>query len=131
MPNQFGMNEGNREAILKFLGQLNFLMERSKVAYGDYLEAGKIFLHARVLRQYNDRIRGLITESAYLLNEELQNDCISLLRHYDVWTVCWDDLHNNLRPALDQEFAFANDVTFPRESAERIGEYLQQLKNER
>jgi hypothetical protein len=131
MPNQPAMSDVNRQQIEQFLGTLNFLMDRSRVAYTDYLDSGKIFFHARILRQYNDRIRELIMANAYLLEDSLRKDCIALLRHLDVWTLCWDDLHNNLRPDVNQEFAFANSVTFPRDAAERIGEYLQQMLEKR
>ena len=120
----------NKELLGKFIGTFNFLQERCKVAYQDYITAGKTFFHARILRQYNDDLQKLLREYGYLLPGELQADAIALLKHYDVWTLCWDDLHNSLRPAVQDEFAFANSVTFPREAAQRIGEFLQRTKKE-
>ncbi len=122
------MQPDEQEKLKKFVGTLLFLLDRSKTAYTDYLNAGKTFFYARLLRQYNDRIRELLLENSYLLPADLHPDAIALLQHYDVWTLCWDDLHKSLRPDVNDEFVFANSVTFPRASAGRIGEILQRLK---
>lgn len=89
-------------------------------AYADYLGAGKSFLFASSLRRANAAVREILLARGWLLPEDLQADAAALLRHYDVWLTLWDDLAERLGPKMEDPFVFANAVTFPRDSQERL-----------
>jgi hypothetical protein len=106
-------------STVEFLTQLCNNLDHSATAYKDYLAAGKTFRYAKELKKYNGAIVALINTNKELLTGELVADADSLLHHYAVWTVKWEHLAAT-NPQPDDEFVFANEVTFPREAAKRL-----------
>ena len=102
------------------LGPLHMHFRAASLAYADYLAEGKSFLFASSLRRINSGVRDLLLSRGWLLPEDLQADAAALLRHYDVWLTLWDDLAGRLRPAMADPFVFANAITFPKASQERL-----------
>jgi ribonucleotide monophosphatase NagD (HAD superfamily) len=122
------MNNTNTSQLFDLTGQVQLNLNRSAMAYKEYIESGKKFLYARILKIYNSNIRTLLLEKGHLLADELQKDALALIAHYDVWTEKWNDHKEKLQPASDDEFAFPNDATFPREAARRLEAEYQRLK---
>lgn len=102
------------------LGPLHMHFLVAAQAYADYLAAGKAFLFAVSLRRTNASARELLLAHGWRLPEELQADAAALLRHWDAWLTLWDALAERLRPGPGDPFVFANEVTFPRESQQRL-----------
>ncbi|MBC7949785.1 MAG: hypothetical protein H7Y42_18015 [Chitinophagaceae bacterium] len=122
------MNEAITMQQLELSGQLYMLFQRSASAYRDYLEGGKTYFFARILRTYNNATRELLLEKGYLLSEELQQDALALITHYDIWMEKWDDLETRMKPAPNDEFVFPNDHVFPKNAASNLEREYQRLK---
>lgn len=113
---------------LDLLGQLHMNLERSAMAYKEYLQGGKTFMFAKILRVYNEKIRSLILEKGFLLTDSLQKDGLSLVAHYDIWMQKWDALKASLNPLPDDQFIFPNEHTFPKEAANNLEQEYHRLK---
>lgn len=113
------------------LGPLHMHFRVAASAYADYLAGGKSFLFANSLRRTNMGVRELLLGWGWLLPEGLQADAAALLRHYDVWLTLWDDLAGRLAPGMEDPFVFANAVTFPGASQERLEALYRRLRAER
>lgn len=124
------MNESIQWQQFELTGQLYMNLKRSAAAYKEYLLGGKSFLFAVILRQYNEKIRELILEKGWLLPSGLQEDALALVSHYDIWMQKWDELKKTLNLAPDDEFAFPNTATFPKEAARNIEETYERLKQQ-
>lgn len=114
--------------LFDLTGRIYMNLQRSGMAYREYLEGGKTFLLARVLRLYNEQLRQLLLEQGHLLSLHLQKDALTLVSHYDIWMIKWDDLKESLNPASDDVFVFPNASTFPREAAQRFEQEYLRLK---
>jgi len=119
------MNEILSEKTVELTGLLYMNLKRSESAYKEYLEGGKTYMFARILKIYNEKIRGLLLEKGWLLSGGLQKDALLLISHYDIWLQKWNDFEKKVNPAPDDEFAFPNDFIFPKEAAKNLEqEYL-------
>jgi hypothetical protein len=119
------MNEKINEKVIELTGRLYMNLERSKTAYKEYLQGGKTYMFARILKIYNEKIRELLLEEGYLLSDSLQKDGLALISHYDIWLQKWNDLEKKLNPVQDDEFVFPNEFVFPKEAANNLErEYL-------
>ena len=94
--------------------------EQSAKAYKEYLENGKKFRHAEMLKLHNSAAKDLLIENSSLVPEEFQKDVADIIEHYVIWTAKWEDLKNKLNPFPDDEFVFQNDHRFPRKAAQRL-----------
>jgi hypothetical protein len=108
---------------------MHFLVAAS--AYADYLAAGKSFLFASSLRRTNASARELLLGRGWRLPQSHHADAAALLRHYDAWLTLWDEHAERLQPQAGDPFAFANDVTYPRDSEERLEALYRRLRAER
>jgi len=122
------MNESITIQQFELTGQLYMNLKRSETAYREYLQGGKTFMHARILRQYNEKIRELILEKGHILSEHLQENALELVAHYDIWMQKWDELKASLRPSPGDEFVFPNNSTFPKEAATKLEQEYKRLK---
>jgi hypothetical protein len=104
-------------ALFDFAEQVHYNLGQSAVAYKEYLQNGKTFKHAQMLKIYNEKIKELLLENRHLLSNELQENSKALIEHYDIWLEKWNDLAQKLNPLPDDEFVFANEFTFPRKAA--------------
>jgi ribonucleotide monophosphatase NagD (HAD superfamily) len=104
-------------AVFDLIEQVVMNLNQSGIDYKEYLQTGKTFRHARILKVYNEKIRELLIEKGYLLSDDLQEDALALVTHYDAWLAKWNDLKEKLNPSPDEEFIFANEFTFPKKAA--------------
>lgn len=121
------MDKTLAQQALEFTGEIHMQMKGSAAAYHNYLQGGKTYMHAHILRQYNARLRDMLLQKGYLLSEALQEDALALVDHYDVWMQKWDELERKLSPALSDEFVFPNEVTFPKTAAANLEKEFQRL----
>ncbi|PJZ70244.1 hypothetical protein CH373_12500 [Leptospira perolatii] len=116
------------EEIFHFLGVVFINLKRSELAYNEYKKNGKTFLYASILKDCNQRIREALLEKSYLLSPNLQSDAIALLFHLDVWLLKWEQLREKLKPDLEDEFVFQNNITCPRNSVENLEKEFERLR---
>ncbi len=116
--------------LLHLLETLHSEFELSSQAYRKYLDEGMTFRHARRLRELNTRIRKLLSDNLSLLPQELQQDAVAITEHFDTWMKRWDDHKDRISPGDDDEFVFANEHRFPRQSANRLEQARLRLKEE-
>ena len=94
--------------------------QHSTKAYSEYLENGKKFRYAEVLKLHNSAVRNLLTENIALIPDGFQKDVADIIEHYVIWSAKWDELKVSLNPSPDDEFVFQNDHRFPRQAAQRL-----------
>lgn len=124
------MDMGNHQhEKLKFLGTVYYNLKRSEIAYRQYLSNNKQFIYARVLKSCNDIILQQLVNHSYLLPDELLGDSLKLAFHLEVWREKWIALEIKNRPEPEDEFAFENLVTFPREAAQNLEKAFLELRN--
>lgn len=109
-----------QDLIFNCLGVIYINFKRSEIAYRQYMNEGKIFLYARILKQCNKTIRKCLLQYAHLLPTSLHQDAVLLITHYDVWMAKWIALEKSSNPKIDDEFIFQNNITFPKEAAQNI-----------
>jgi hypothetical protein len=95
-----------------------------------YLQNGKTYLYANVIRGANEDVIMLIQNNMDLIPSELMEDFAALFEHLEIWRLKWYDLEESLNPALDDEFIFQNKHSFPRDANERIEMYYTRLAQE-
>jgi hypothetical protein len=116
----------------KLLLPLWFFMQLSRTAYAKY-SANKIFLHAEAIRLANRKVYKLLVEKTSYIPDELQNDILQLLNHYDIWFTQFKKHKKKLKPSLGDEFIFHqldNQSAFPKATEEKIFRYYEKLKQE-
>jgi hypothetical protein len=111
-----------------FLEELISIFNQSTLAYRNYLNAGKTFQFARELKFYNSKALQLLMENKSLAEESLQHDIQSLITHYTEWTTKWEKLDAEKEHQPADVFAFANDITFPRQAAQDLEEAYRSLE---
>ena len=116
------------EQQIKFLGQIYVGLKRTEIAYNNYLQIGQTFIHAKILKACNEQIRNLLFENSFLLSDNLQNDALKLISHYDIWLEKWINLEKKSKPELEDKFLFQNTFTFPKESAINLENEFLRLK---
>lgn len=119
-PVHFFMMNSHMTSAIDFLGPLMTLLKRGEVAYKNYMTDGKILLHAKILKDNNERIRTLVLEKSHLLPVEYHKYAIDLVAHIDVWYVLWMDLSDRNAYALTDAFVFKNKVRFPAEAVNAL-----------
>ena len=109
-----------QKTIHEFLGVVSVNFRRSRIAYDNYLQGGKRYIHARVLRECNEQIRSALLENSFLLPADLIEHALELIAHYDIWLKKWYDLERRQAPGLGDEFVFQNTAVFPREAEKAL-----------
>lgn len=100
--------------ISEFLGIVKTQLARAEFAYKAYIDNGKIFLYAKILKDVNDSLRFLLVSKTHLLPPEQMKNSLSLIHHVDVWSAIWEDAYALQKPSLKSVFTFENTVNFPR-----------------
>ena len=100
----------------------------SAKAYKEYMENGKKFRYAEMLKVHNKAVKNLLTGNIDLLPGYLKDDAAALIEHYTIWSAKWEDLKAELNPGPDDEFVFANEHRFPRSAAQNLEEAFQRHK---
>jgi hypothetical protein len=122
------MEENIKNRKINILGEVFLNFERSKIAYDNYIKEEKIYLHARILKECNLKIRELLLENAYIFEENLRKDALDLINHYDIWVEKWNDLKEKRDPQLYDVFIFENEYRFPKEAEKRLKEEFLKIK---
>ena len=101
--------------------------QQSAKAYSDYMENGKTFRYAELLKAHNTSVKNLLTGNIRLIPDELKKDVDAIIEHYTIWTIKWDELKNKINPGPDVEFVFENDHRFPKAAAQKLEAVLKEL----
>lgn len=91
--------------------------QRSSQAYADYMENGKKFRYAEILKLHNTAARNLLIDNMAIIPGHFKKDAEAIIEHYTIWSAKWNDLKNKLNPAPEDEFVFENDHRFPKDAA--------------
>ncbi|MEO8405602.1 MAG: hypothetical protein ABI480_13435 [Chitinophagaceae bacterium] len=94
--------------------------QQSAKAYAEYMENGKKFRYAKILRLHNTAVKNLLTDNITIIPDDLKKDVEFIIEHYTIWSAKWDDLKSKLDPAPDDEFVFENDHRFPKAAAQKL-----------
>lgn len=105
------------------LGLVQTHLCRSELAYIAYLNSGKLFLYAKILKKSNDRLLNFLTKNTHLLPIECMNYSLALIFHLDVWTTIWDDYVYCNKPDLNSIFVFESVVKFPSKEVTLLMDY--------
>jgi hypothetical protein len=103
-----------------FLRDLLLCFDASLAAYRTYISDGKTFRNACLLKTNNERALALLSNHSAILPDVYQSDAIALANHYSTWKSKWEKLAAQTNPGPDDVFVFPNDITFPRDSAQRL-----------
>lgn len=101
--------------------------QQSAKTYEEYMESGKKFRYAEMLKLHNTAVKNLLTNNITMIPEDLKKDAGAIIEHYTIWSAKWDDLKNKLNPAPDDEFVFENDHRFPKNAAQKLEAALHDL----
>jgi len=126
------MKMHTKDQFHTLLHPLYFFMQLSRTAYAKY-SANKILVHAEAIRRANRKVYKLLIEKTSYIPDELQNDILQLLNHYDIWFTQFKKHKKKLKPSLGDEFIFNqldNQSAFPKAVEEKIFTYYEQLKQE-
>lgn len=110
------------DRLTELLSPLSFLLRLSGRAYEKYM-GNKIYLHALNIRKANEMVYHLILDKIHFIPDELQNDCIELLNHYDCWMLQFKEEEQKIKPSLSDEFIFYrldDQMAYPRFSEQHI-----------
>ncbi|HET6993743.1 MAG TPA: hypothetical protein VFI06_02120 [Chitinophagaceae bacterium] len=93
---------------------------KSAEAYAKYIENGKKFRYAEMLKLHNTAANNLLIDNITEIPDQFREDARAIIEHYTIWTAKWDELKSKLNPAPDDEFVFANDHRFPKVAAQNL-----------
>jgi hypothetical protein len=110
-----------------FLGMMKTQIVRSELAYKAYINSGKIFLYAKVLKDINEALRCLLLENTHLLPSEHIANSLILIHHIDVWSAIWEESYLLEKPSLTTVFSFENTVNFPRKEVNMLLNYYEKI----
>jgi hypothetical protein len=105
-------NNEFRSLLQSVIGHWN----QSVKAYAEYMENGKKFRHAELLKLHNTSVKNLLT----VIPDDFKKEVETIIEHYTIWSAKWDDLRSKLGPAPDDEFVFENDHRFPKAAAQKL-----------
>ena len=121
-----------KDQFYTLLQPLYFFMQLSGTAYAKYA-ANKIFLHAEAIRLANKKVYKLLIDKTSYIPDELQQDILQLLNHYDIWFTQFKMHKKKVKPSLGDEFVFNqldNQSAFPKSVEEKIFRYYELVKQE-
>jgi hypothetical protein len=101
--------------------------QQSSEAYAKYMENGKKFRYAEMLKLHNTSAKKLLIENITLIPDRFKVDAGAIIDHYTIWSAKWDELKSKLNPAPDDEFVFENDHRFPKTAAQNLESALHNL----
>jgi hypothetical protein len=101
--------------------------QKSTKAYKEYMENGKKFRYAEMLKLHNTAAERLLIDNITIIPDHFKKDAGKIIEHYSIWSAKWDDLENKLNPAPDDEFVFENDHRFPKAAAQNLETALHDL----
>ena len=92
----------------------------SAKAYAEYIENGKKFRYAEMLKLHNTAAKKLLIDNITEIPDPFKEDAKAIIEHYTIWSSKWDELKSKLNPAPDDEFVFENDHRFPKAASQRL-----------
>jgi hypothetical protein len=101
--------------------------QQSAKAYAHYMENGKTFRYAEVLKFHNTSVKNLLTQNISIIPDDLRTEANAIIEHYTIWSAKWDDLKSKLNPGPDEVFVFENDHRFPKVAAQKMEAALKNL----
>ena len=116
--------------VKRILGAIYINLKRSEIAYRNYMDNGKQFIFARVLKRCNEETLNLLVDNSHVLPDDLIHDSIQIIAHLDVWIEKWNDLASTHHPDPEDEFIFENSVTFPRDAAHHLEEAFLRMQSQ-
>jgi hypothetical protein len=93
---------------------------QSAEAYANYMDSGKKFRYAEMLKLHNTAAKKLLNDNINLIPDQFKEDARAIIEHYTIWTTKWDELKSKLNPAPDDAFVFENDHRFPKAAAQNL-----------
>lgn len=118
-----------RELILLLQSIVRY-WQLSAHAYKNYMENGKRFRDAQLLKIHNTAVMELLIKNRESLPLNLKEDANVLIEHYTIWSSKWDELKNKTNPSPDDEFVFQNEHRFPRSAAQNFEAAYNELANQ-
>lgn len=109
----------------EFLGMLKTQILRSELAYKAYINSGKIFIYAKVIKDANEALRCLLIDNTHLLPSKQMKNSLSLIHHIDVWIAIWEESYLSEKPSLSSVFSFENTVNFPSNEVKSLLQYYE------
>ena len=97
-----------------------FHWQHSAKAYAEYMENGKKFSYAAILKLHNMAAKKLLVDNITVIPDHLKEETGAIIEHYTIWSAKWDDHKSKLNPAPDDEFVFENDHRFPKTAAKKL-----------
>jgi hypothetical protein len=116
----------NKE-FLSLLQSVVLHWQQSAKVYAEYMENGKKFRYAEILKLHNTAVKNLLTDNIAAVPGVFVIEVEALIEHYTIWSAKWDDLRTKLNPAPGDEFVFENDHRFPRSAAQKLETALHDL----
>ncbi len=116
------------DQIKDFLGVVKTQVERSQIAYNHYINNGKIFLYAKILKKINDELRDHLLLKTHLLPVDQSKNALAIIHHIDVWASLWEDNYILVNPSLTSVFEFQNKVNFPAKEVQNLIEYYEEIR---
>jgi hypothetical protein len=97
---------------------------QSAKAYSAYMENGKKFRYAEMLKMHNTSVKDMLADNFTEIPDAFKKEVEKIIEHYTIWSAKWDDLKSKLNPAPDDEFVFENDHRFPKIAAQKLEAFL-------
>lgn len=94
--------------------------QRSAEAYAEYMQSGKKFRYAELLKYHNTAAKNLLVNNNHLIPEQFKNDAEAIVEHYTIWSSKWDALKTQINPTPEDEFVFENVHRFPKAAAQNL-----------
>jgi|AntAceMinimDraft_12_1070368.scaffolds.fasta_scaffold35485_2 hypothetical protein len=113
--------------LVDFIGEIKTQLDRLHLAYKAYINGGKIFLYAKILKTSNDELRDLLIRKTHLLPIEQIPNAVALIHHIDVWSTLWEDAYLSLKPSMFSVFVFNNEVNFPAKNVQSLFAYYDKV----
>ena len=101
--------------------------QQSAKTYNEYMENGKTFRYAQILKLHNTAVNKLFIDNIAFVPKEFISDVEAIIEHYTIWTAKWDELKEELNPVPDDVFIFQNEHRFPRAAAQKLEAALNRL----
>ena len=116
-----------KNAFHSLLQSLVLHWRQSAEAYAKYMENGKKFRYAEMLKLHNTAAKKLLSDNIIVIPDRFKDDAKAIIEHYTIWSAKWDELKTKLNPAPDDEFVFENEHRFPKAAAQNLETALHHL----
>src|SRR5436190_24091421 len=116
-----------KNAFHSLLQSLVLHWRQSAEVYTKYMENGKKFRYAEMLKLHNMAAKKLLSDNIIVIPDRFKDDAKAIIEHYTIWSAKWDELKTKLNPAPDDEFVFENEHRFPKAAAQNLETALHHL----